>query len=361
MYDYELIHYTPGTSLPAPWQPDWQYTTMRALPSIPRRSVARAPKGTATPAGCDLYTAPVPTEHMQELARLDLQRVADSSDRLMSDVARGLLADPDELDSEIRAVLGVAHPYASASPLSVASLKDACRAHLRASDAWASPCSTAVIRCAERGYQVWTGIGGMMHREGNAATYSEAELLAAAGIARQRATAMAAAHAALEGWHPDTPFYSATLATADASLPWSIHRGPITADELPGKHGMGASSWDLPVVTEFRAASRIDYPERVTWSDDDSRERARAKRRAGEARRKQEVAAALDMLRAHPALAPLCEADRLTPGELKLQNGMTVRVIGPVRMRDDGAVPLALVQDLGGRRMRMWMALGSFA
>ena len=366
MYDYELIHYTPGTALPTPWQPSWQYTSIRdMLPSIPQRRVARAPLGTPIPAGCERYSEPVVTERMRELARRDLGPIANSSDRLMSEVARSLLDDPAELDREIRTVLGVAHPYASAAPLAVPSLEAACCAHVRAGDAWASPCSTAVIRCAEKGYQVWTGIGGMMHREGNAAAYGEAEGLAADGIARQRSEAMAPARAALEGWHPDTPFYSATLSTAAQALPWSIHRGPITTDELPGKHGMGASSWDLPVVTEFRAGARIDHLERVTWSDDDSRERARAKRREGEARRKAEVSAAIGMLRANPVLAPLCEAERLTPGELKLGNGMTVRAIGPVRMREDGACALALVQDLGrdGKRpgMRMWMALGSFA
>lgn len=366
MYDYELIHYPPGTPLPEPWQPNWQYASMRdMLPSIPTRHVGRAPHGTPVPADCERYTEPAVTDAHREAARRDLAIVANGQDRLYAEIAQSALADEETLDREIRSALGVAHPYASASPLSVASLDAACRAHVRAGDAWASPCSTAVIRCAEKGYQVWTGIGGMMRREGNAAAYGEAEGLAAEGIARQRSEAMTAARAALEGWHPDTPFYSATLSTAAQALPWCIHRGPITTDELPGKHGMGASSWDLPVVTEFRAGERVDHPERVTWSDDDSRERARAKRREGEARRKAEVFAAIELLRANPAIAPLCEAQRLTPGEIRLGNGMTVQVVGPVRMREDGACALALVQDLGrdGKRpgMRMWMALGSFA
>jgi hypothetical protein len=38
---------------------------------------------------------------------------------------------------------------------------------------------------------------------------------------------------------------------------------------------------------------------------------------------------------------------------------MSVHVVGPVRMREDGAAALALVKEQSGRRY--WLALGEFA
>ena len=93
----------------------------------------------------------------------------------------------------------------------------------------------------------------------------------------------------------------------------------------------------------------------------------RAREEAANAARRAEEQRALDLLRAHPALAPHTNGRGMRPGaEIALRNGMTVRCLGPVRMREDGACALAQVEELSRSPLargprRYWMPLAEFA
>src|SRR5690606_26365056 len=214
-----LIHYPTDTTLPPPWQPGWHVTPVLRFPSLPERRVARAPEGTPIPDGCEPYEPPVITDDHRKLARADLL-IDTTRDRLYLDLARAALDDPEQLDRDIRACLGVAHHHALVAPLSVATLREACHAHRMASDAWTSPHSSVVVRCALRGYDVWTGIGGMMDRAGRADDYAEAEALGVEAVRqRRRETLRRVREEVLAGWSPETPYYTSTIARAESELP----------------------------------------------------------------------------------------------------------------------------------------------
>lgn len=353
-----LIHYPPNTQLPPPWQPDWQVIPVLDLTSIPSRRVARAPAGTPIPPGCELYSPPVVTDELRQMTRADLERLARSPEPL-SKLASGSLDDREQLDRDIRCWLGEAHPYATLAPLSVEFLQDASGATAAAGDLWDSTHSIVTIRCSVRGYDVWVGIGGRVQRVGRADEYDEAETLGVDAVRqRRRETLRRVREVLLVGWSPDTPFYSSTIARAETELPITVHRGPITAEEL-GEEGRVNGSYALPTVAVYRGDSVTRFPERITWSDEESRTKARERRREGQKRRQVEEARALALLRDYAAIAPHVTDRGLKGGTpLRLGNGMTVTLVGPVRMRDDGREPLALVKEANGKRF--WMAIGRF-
>lgn len=356
-----LIHYPADTPLPPPWQTSWEVVPAVSLATLPRRSVARAPAGTPIPEGATIYAEPEVTDEHRRAFRDVLQSVAsESADSLRRELAQGALDDPERFDEDLRACLGVAHPHALVAPLSVATLREACHAHRMASDAWTSPHSSVVVRCALRGYDVWTGIGGMMDRAGRADDYPEAEALGVEAVRqRRRETLRWVREEALAGWSPETPYYTSTIARAEDELPIVVRRGPITAQEL-GAEGAVNHSYGLPVVAVYRGGEVQRFDDRITWSDGMSRELARERQREGQRRRQAEEARALDLFREHPVIAPHVTDRGLRGGtELRLRNGMDVTLVGPVRMREDGAAPLALVRDARGRRL--WMAVGRFA
>ena len=365
MFDHTLIHYPHGMPLPPPWQPNWHVAPMDRLSALPgSMAVARAPRDTPVPNNCEPYVEPVVTDELRKLARHLCSLGANAGDQVHAELCAGLLNDADALDREIRAALGTVHPYALFAPLSVETLDAACHATTLAASHWTSPCSCAVIRCAERGYHVWTGLGGMMRPEGQMDSYEFAEAMATKSIRHNRKQAMNAIRSDLDGWHPDTPFHTATLATAATELPWTIRRGPMTTEELPSAAG-GASSWDLPIVAEFRGTEVIRHNERVTWSDEESRERALAKQRAGEARRKQEIQQALSLLSQNRQLAPLIRDNGLRPNaEVRLFGSeKIVYTVGPVKMYNDKqAVALVRYDAVDPpRRQRIWLSIEHFA
>lgn len=356
MYDHTLIHYPLGVELPAPWQPDWSVTPHPVIPDLPRRGVARAAAGTPIPAGCTAYEEPAASAAHREIMRRALEQLAEQGDSLHRELARLTLDNPESMDRQIRQHLGLAHDYARYSPLSTPSLDDACRASVRATEPWTSLCSCAVIRAAERGgYRVWVGIGSLMRQAGSRPSYEAAERLAIESSARERREAMSEARSALDGWHDDTPYYSATLATAAEQLPLGVRRGPVTSAER-------GVSWDLPVVAKVVAGEVVErHDERIDWDDDESRQALLERERAGQRRRKVEIERALEDLRRNPALAPIIVGDGLQPGavaSIGSRESDAVPVLGPVRMREDGACALALVRYQG---RRCWMALGHFA
>lgn len=355
-----LIHYPADIPLPPPWQPSWEVTPVVSLDPLPRRSVARAPAGTPIPEGATLYAEPEVTDEHRSAARDVLQRATESTDQLRRGLARSALDDPERLDEEIRVWLGVAHPHALVAPLSVRRLADACLAYVDATQSWTSPHSSVVVRCALRGYDVWTGIGGMMARVGRADDYAEAEALGVEAVRqRRRETLRGVREEILAGWSPETPYYTSTIARAESELPIVVRRGPITAEEL-GAEGALNRSYGLPVVAVYRGGKVERFDDRITWSDGMSRELARERQREGQRRRQAEEARAVELLRGHDRLAPHLTDRGFRGGtELPLGNGMTVTLVGPVRMREDGRLPLALV--LGARGRRLWMAVGEFA
>lgn len=365
-----LAHYPPGLPLPAPWQPGWQGSHALDLPSLPRRLVARAPSGTPLPPGAEPHATPQVTEELRRAARADIEAATRSRDQLVREVAEGALDNPGELDRDILAWLGLAHPYALLAPLSVTTLDAACRATVAAGDEWDSRHSSVVIRTAfPEGFDSWIGIGSTLTRVGKSSAYEAAEVAGIDAVRELRRKTMARVQSEiLAGWSPETPYYSATIATAADALPIHVHRGPLTAGELVRVHpssgvAMPASSWDLPVVAEYRGDGTVieRHDERVTWSDEDSRARQRERQQAGDARRKAEEHRALELLRAVPALAPYLTERGLQRGaEIALGNGMIVVAQGPVRMREDGVVALAQVRDQRTGRT-MWMAIGHFA
>jgi len=271
-----LIHYPFGPVLPPPWQTDWQVAHALDLPNLPRRLVARAPAGTSIPDGAAPYRPPEVTDEHRRLARADLVRIASAPDSLRAGLARIGLDERERLDEYILACLGVVHPLALVAPFSIATMSEAVRTHLRASNAWTSPHSSVVVRCALRGYNVWTGIGVMMARAGRADDYASAEALGIAAVRdRRRETLRWVREEVLAGWSPETPYYTSTIARAEAELPITVRRGPTTNQDL----GIPSSSYDLPIVAVFRGDSIERFPERITWSDDASRARARERGR----------------------------------------------------------------------------------
>lgn len=355
-----LIHYPPNTQLPPPWQPAWEVTPVRSIDTLPRRSVARAPAGSPIPSGTSLYAAPEVTDEHRRVFRDALRRDVASADSLRRELAESDLDNPERLDEEIRTWLGVAHPLALVAPLCVTTLKDACWAHTWARSAWTSLHSSVVVRCAPRGYDVWAGLGGLMERVGRADDYAEAEALGVEAVRRRRReTLRKVREEVLAGWSPETPYYTSTIARAESELPIMVRRGPITAEEL-GAEGAVNHSYGLPVVAVYRGGEVERFDDRITWSDEESRERARERQREGQRRRQAEEARALELFRRIPAIAPHVARRGLRGGtELRLRNGMDVTLVGPVRMREDDAAPLALVLDARGRRL--WMALGRFS
>lgn len=355
-----LIRYPDSLTPPAPWQPEWEAGVCLRLPSIPRQRVARALGGTPVPSGATPYAEPIVTDALRQSARADLQRTIDDGDRLYAEIARHALDDPARLDLDIAAWLGVVHPFALYAPLGVATLHAACDAHVRAEGLWCSPCSSVVIRTAARGYQVWIGVGGMMQSAGHADDYTSAEALGVESVRAHRGQVMAEANAILAGWAGETPYYSATLATATEALPIQMRRGPMTADELVRGPCGAATSWDLPVVATYVGGAVERHDALVTWDDGQSRELQRARMRAGDAHRAAVVAQAIALFRACPATAPYVSRYGLQGGaDLTLRNGMTVHLLGPVTMREDRRAALALVRDHHGRRYHM--ALAEFA
>lgn len=358
MVDTIAITWTTQTT-PAGAQPRWSVTTALDLSLPGRRHVGRIPAGAPIPSGAQLYAPPVVTEALRDEARRKLEEIAAGDDWLRAELADGAL---ERLDETITRNLGVVHPYAELAPWSVATLDEACRLIARARDLWTSPCSCAVIRTSIPGYYVWTGIGGMMEPVGHADTYEGAEMLARGGVALQRAGVIRRVREILAGWSPDTPYWTATLATIE-DLPLQIRRGPMTAAESPGARvvqglTIGGTSWDLPVVYRLDGHGETRWPERVTWDDDASRQAHRDRTRAGQSQRRAEERHACDLLRAVPRLAPIVRKRSLAAVDVQLRGGDVVRTLGGVRMREDSAVPLALVRYRG---MRMWMALGHFA
>lgn len=341
------------SSLPSIWQTGWEVTRGPAIEGIRRDTIARAPLGTPLPAGArDAVELPEVTGAELRAAREHLERIAAGRDELRATIARD---DLEHLERYVQIARGVPHPLAYHAAWSVSTLDQAVRSWCRARDLWASPCSSAVVRAAlPDGYQVWRGIGGRLDGAGRAPTYERAEELAIEAVAAERGRVMARVHEILEGWSPATPYYTSTIARAAEELSLQISRGPVTAAEA-------GSSWDLPIVAEVRDRQIVRHPERVTWNDADSRAAALERKRAGEARRSAEVREALAHLAEHPTLAPLCRPRGLAIAEVALGAGRSVRTLGPVRMRPDGAVALALVEDVGRWPRRYWMALGHFA
>src|SRR5690606_39619587 len=120
-------------------QPSWQLPPVWSIDTLPRRSVARAPAGTPIPSGASLYAAPEVTDEHRRVFRDALRRDVASADSLRRDLARDALDDPERLDEEIRAWLGVAHPHALVAPLSVAPSRAACHPPRTPSDASTAP------------------------------------------------------------------------------------------------------------------------------------------------------------------------------------------------------------------------------
>jgi hypothetical protein len=115
------------------------------------------------------------------------------------------------------------------------------------------------------------------------------------------------------------------------------------------------------VVLEVRDGVITRYDDRVTWDDDASRADATAKYRSGMRQAKDDARRAVEVLCRHPALAALAREDHLAQAEVAVPRGK-VRTVGPVRWREDGAVPLALVEEQNKPRpYRYWMALAHFA
>ena len=357
-----LIHYPPTLTLPAPWQPNWQGGRALDIPSLPRRLVARAPAGTSIPDGAAPYRPPEVTDEHRRLARADLERIAQGPDPLGAELATSALENQERLDEFIRAWFGVAHSFAWLSPLSEPSLNRAVAAHRHAVGLWHSRHSSVVIRTSyPTGYDVWRGIGSMMQRVGHAETYEAAEQIGVARVRELREQTMARIRdEILDGWSPETPYYSATLSSAATELPITVRRGPMTNEDL----GRLPSSYDLPIVAVARGDHVERFPERVTWSDDASRARERQRRAEGHRRAQEEQARALDLLRQSPVVGPHVGPRSLPKGLRFLVGRENVAVtVGPVRLRQDGQVGLALVELHGGHRrpLRTWMALGQLA
>lgn len=359
-----LIHYPDGLLLPAPWQPGWENAGVFDFGLPEARHVARAPFGTPIPSGATPYVEPVVTSTMRARSLAVLKDTVRQDNRLLREIAQALLDDPARLDEEIQKTLGVVHTYAAIAPLSVTTVARAARNITDALGRWDSTHSCIIIRTSRKGYDVWTGIGGFITPAGTSPRYEEAEQLGVETVrARRKATVEGLCKDELAGWPDSTPYYSATLGTID-ELPISVRRGPMTVKELPNPSGgsWGSTSWDVPVVAEYRGDRVTRHDERVIWSDDASREAARKRQQEGNADARAERAAALALLARCPALADRVGPNGLTGGPITLQNGRTVHVMGPVRMREDGQCALALVKDgQGPTGRRYWMALGTFA
>lgn len=351
-----LIRYPLGATLPEPWQPDWGLgNSLPPLPSLLQGRVGRAPAGTPIPAGTEPYAHPPIHKAMRATVRADLAALVEAGrrgtqqERWVSHMAQIALDDSETLDRHIAAQLGSAHPYATLAPMSVRTLQHACAQSVRAGEAWTSRQSCGVIRPAMRGYQAWIGVGGMIDPAGTWPDYAAAEAAVIAASAAARAEAMQQARAALPGWPEHTPYYTATLATAATKLPLHIRRGPMMADEA-------GSSWDIPIVAVWRDGAVIErHDDRVTWGDDDSRQAARQRERAGQAARNADTEAALKLIEAIDWLRPSIRAKRdgLTVGPALL-GGRPVRIVGPVRMRDDGHCALVLVRYEKQKQGGIW-------
>jgi len=358
-----LIHYPVGMPLPAPWQPGWQSAGVFDFDFPEARHVARAPLGTPIPSGATPYVEPVATAAMRGRSLAVLKDATRQGNRLLREIAQALLDDPGRLDEEVRKTLGVVHAYAVLAPLSVTTSARAARNITDALGRWDSTHSCVVIRTSRNGYDVWTGIGGLITPAGKSPSYEEAEQLGVETVrARRKATVATLRGGELAGWADSTPYYSATLGTID-ELTIYVRRGPMTVKELPNPSGsLGSTSWDVPVVAEYRGDCVSRHDERVTWSDDASREAARKRQQDGNADATADRAAALALFACCPALANRIGPNGLTGGPIKLQNGRTVHVMGPVRMHEDGQCALALVKDgQGPTGRRYWMALGTYA
>lgn len=335
-----IITWPKTAPTPAGAQPRWGIATAFRLRLDDAREVGRIPSKMPIPDGASAYTDPVVTDDLRALVRAQIQAIADGDgDPLFADLARSALADDEYLDRVVAANLGLAHPYATCAPWTVESLDEACDAMVRAQGLWTSPCSSAVIRTAQAGYDVWTGIGSMLDRAGRADDLGPAETMAIDAVWAKRRVALAEIRQILADWSPHTPYYSATLETAADALPIIVRRGPMTSEEGPG------SSWDLPIVMRWQDGEIERHDDRVTWDDEASRRRAALRQQEGEARARAKARQACRMLRRNPRLAGLVRDHDLVPTEITLQNDMVVRTVGPVRLRDDGREALALVRE----------------
>lgn len=359
MYDYALVRYPIGQDVPRPWQTDMHVLPrMPQLSSIPAMGVARAPAGTPIPPGASPYDAPVVTREHREAARAELRQIAERErrlpalKRLLLPLVEAALDDEDELDRTVMVQLGLVHPLALCSPLSVETLDEAIHLHTSAEGLWDSTHSSGVVRPTLRGYVAWVGVGSLMRSAGHHASAEAAERAVIERVLELRDSALEDARDLLAGWSEDTPYFSATLATAREELPIHIRRGPALTEER-------GSSWDLPVVAVWRNGVIERHDERITWDDEQSRAVLRARQQAGEARRHAEVERALEQLRAHPVTAPLVEGDGLRRGaQVKLRDGHEVSLVGPVGL-DEGERAIFLVEDdrPARRARRFWAGL----
>lgn len=332
------------------------------IPGIPRLKVGRANENTELSSGNRVWKegqSPIIIPSLDEIAaaRSYFESQAAGKDPLLSALARGYLENEGELWRAIFTARGWPHPWAWLAPEGWDRAR-ATDAMVQASDRWTSRCSCAVIRTAPRGYQCWRGMGSHMEHLGHAEDISAAEALCLEGALAARASELALVRERdLPGWPDRTPYYAATLGTARDALPLQIRRGPMSADDHDA--GTRGSSRDLPIVAEWQAGAWTRWPERVTWSDDVSRANQRVRERGGQDRRAVEIARALELLSRVPAVAALAEPRGLRLGSrLQLLSGEEVQVLGPVRLREDGAEGQALVK-LG--RGKMWLALARFA
>src|SRR5690606_26187262 len=188
------------------------------------RPAAPAPARPSIPAGAAPYRPPEVTDEHRRLARADLERIAQGPDPLGAELATSALENQERLDEFIRAWFGVAHSFARLSPLSEPSLNRAGAAHRHAVGLWHSRHSSVVIRTSyPTGYDVWRGIGSMMQRVGHAETYEAAEQIGVARVRELREQTMARIRdEILDGWSPETPYYSATLSSAATELPITV-------------------------------------------------------------------------------------------------------------------------------------------
>lgn len=343
--DIEIALAALGSELPAPWQLWAAPGERERIPGIAPRATWRAAARTPFPAGVARLPDDEPTVAEMATAISYLKDVSVGRDSLYAELARGALADQEQLRKVVQRARGFVHPLAHCAPLRLATLVAAVDEHVNMWDGINSPLTCLTIRAAlPAGYQTWRGVGGMLLPVG---VYAHLGGAMQRGIAAIR-EARAEYHAALpQDWSSSTPVFDSTLGAWVEDLAITVRRGPISG---------GGSSWDLPVVAVVRGADIEARPYRL----DDNASRIEARDREREGNRRQQVAQGLalnDLRTVVPSEAFEASGRRVRAG-LALRDGsgrVCGRTIGDVRLRADGALGLVLC-ELNGRRT--WAALG---
>lgn len=334
------------------WQVDWAGPPLVDLP-VPRWYAARAPQGRDVPAGVVTLDDDVVETGLRPEAGTAITQligVATESWRAArSELSSSWPADAEVDQAAMRAAvddwLGAPHYLAAFARWHLASAREAAAALAKHREPWDSRLTCVTVRAArDGGYEAWQGVGGYQQSIGIRPTVKAAVDAAVAQIASQRRELIAEA---LADFLPATPWVAGvgvTLGTALEGVPIYVRRGRVGGVSA-------ASSWDLPIWQTI-AAGGVEIVTPYSHDDEADRDRARATCRKAKALADAERREAVRRLVAGGVV-------RSTNGRTLERQAVAVgrhvwQIVGPVRMRSDGRVGLALVSD--GRR-QFWACL----